>query len=572
MEHTHSRRQPWLTLATVVATCLAALPWFISFGPVTGEKGGLVAAVAVTFIPAWLLLVASRNTEMAPRLRQALLLLGFSMLAVSVGNLLRLARALGAPLPTIPIVSTGSNLLIWAVGLAALLRIPLKPVAPGTRWRMCTDVAIAGIGITLAIFFVWSLPGFRGAPGTMRWEIMMYNGMELGNIIVLNLVLVRGTHRSLRRAVWWLAATVVIETVYLVSLQYGIGKQSPDHRLTNSLFFIDYLAYTYAAFHFLRDGAPVGEAASKVPGIWALNPLPVCAVLGIGALLILSAVHHADAGILALAIGIVAMSVLLLARVMLSTLESMRVVREKAERETQVQAEKLDLTRHLSGGIAHVINNMMTVVLGHAELLRVEAPPDSLARGSLDAITSAAYRVSTLASRLELASGQRDMDEGRTRLVEAVLLQRDSVNRMVGQRRDVIWDLTGAGGNALVAPSDMETIMRELVSNAGEATFHGGKITIRVREETLSTLPTGMSPCPPEGTYSMLEVADTGRGIPESDLPHVVEPFFTKSPRPEGRGLGLSIVHGIVASYGGGLLIDTVPGSGSRVRVYLPAA
>jgi signal transduction histidine kinase len=164
------------------------------------------------------------------------------------------------------------------------------------------------------------------------------------------------------------------------------------------------------------------------------------------------------------------------------------------------------------------------------------------------------------------------MDEGRTRLVEAVLLQRDSVNRMVGQRRDVIWDLTGAGGNALVAPSDMETIMRELVSNAGEATFHGGKITIRVREETLSTLPTVMSPCPPEGTYSMLEVADTGRGIPESDLPHVVEPFFTKSPRPEGRGLGLSIVHGIVASYGGGLLIDTVPGSGSRVRVYLPAA
>ena len=62
MEHTHSRRQPWLTLATVVATCLAALPWFISFGPVTGEKGGLVAAVAVTFIPAWLLLDTARRT------------------------------------------------------------------------------------------------------------------------------------------------------------------------------------------------------------------------------------------------------------------------------------------------------------------------------------------------------------------------------------------------------------------------------------------------------------------------------------------------------------------------------
>ena len=60
----------------------------------------------------------------------------------------------------------------------------------------------------------------------------------------------------------------------------------------------------------------------------------------------------------------------------------------------------------------------------------------------------------------------------------------------------------------------------------------------------------------------MLEVADTGRGIPEGDLPHVTEPFFTSRPILEGRGLGLSIVHGIVASYRGGLLIDTVPGAG----------
>jgi two-component system cell cycle sensor histidine kinase/response regulator CckA len=142
---------------------------------------------------------------------------------------------------------------------------------------------------------------------------------------------------------------------------------------------------------------------------------------------------------------------------------------------------------------------------------------------------------------------------------------------MVGQKREVIWDLSGTGGNALIAPSDMETIMRELISNAGEATFHGGKITIRVREEIQSPLPVGISPYPVEGVYSVLEVADTGRGIPEGDLPHVTEPFFTSRPLPEGRGLGLSIVHGIVASYGGGLLIDTVPGAGSRVRVYLPA-
>ena len=141
---------------------------------------------------------------------------------------------------------------------------------------------------------------------------------------------------------------------------------------------------------------------------------------------------------------------------------------------------------------------------------------------------------------------------------------------VVGDKRVMIWDIAKGGGNAMVDPSDLETIVRELVANAGEATFHGGKITIRVRDEELTPQHSGLSPSPQPGEYSVLEVSDTGRGFAQGTLPYVLEPFYTDKAPDQGRGLGLSVVHAIAARYGGGLLIETMPGSGSRVRVYLP--
>jgi signal transduction histidine kinase len=570
MQRTLSKRHVWLIAATAVSAGLVALPWFTDFGPVNGAKSGIFAAVLVSFVPGYLLARAALNAGLHGRLRQAIGLMGVSLLLVSAGNLVRLLDALGVPFPNIPGIDLSSNVMIWLIGFAGLVRIPLMPVNKGTFWRVCTDVGVAGVGMTLIISVLWTMPGLRDGPVELRNEVIVFDAMAVGNLFILTLITVRGPLPQLRKAILWLAGIIVIDTLYLVVFQYVVGTRSNDTRLLNSLFFAEYLAYLYAAVHFLDDAADEKEAPSPMSVLWVVNPLPVCAVLGVGVLLIASALKNSYS-VVPLSAGIVAMAALLLLRMIFSNFEMMREVELKAEREGRVQAEKLALTRRLSGGIAHIINNMMTVVHGHAELLRAETAPESLGANSLEAITSSAYRVSALAGRLELASGMRNTEESQTRLVEAVLLQRDYVNRMVGQKREVIWDLSGTGGNALIAPSDMETIMRELISNAGEATFHGGKITIRVREEIQSPLPVGISPCPVEGVYSVLEVADTGRGIPEGDLPHVTEPFFTSRPLPEGRGLGLSIVHGIVASYGGGLLIDTVPGAGSRVRVYLPA-
>ena len=123
---------PLLTLATIATLCLAALPWIVSFGPVSGEPGGILAAAAVTALPGFLLLKASRNRGLSFRLKQALLLLALSILLTAAGNLIRFLGALGVPLPSIPGIGVATTLGIWMLGLLALVRLPLMPMVPGS--------------------------------------------------------------------------------------------------------------------------------------------------------------------------------------------------------------------------------------------------------------------------------------------------------------------------------------------------------------------------------------------------------------------------------------------------------
>jgi signal transduction histidine kinase len=563
-------RRLWLTVATVLGAGLAILPWVSSFGPLSGERSGILAAFIVTAVPGTLLLVASRRPGLSRRLRQALGLLAFSMLLTAGGNLLRLVNALGITMPNVPGLDLITTVAIWALGIAALVLIPLTPLGRGAWWRIATDITIAGAGMGLAIFVIWTLPGLSLAPPAMRSRIMMYNWMEAANLTVLSLILVRGPLRPIRRAVWWLAATIIIETTYLIALQYAIGRQAHDFRLTNSLFFVDYLAYLYAAVLFLTDPQPEADAPFLPEPMQAVNPLPMLAVFGVGGLLVVAALGNPDRALLPLAVGIVLMALLLLARVIGATWANLRLIREEAAEHARRHTENLELMGRVAGGIAHVLNNLMNVVRLHAELVLLRVGPNQPVRDNVQAIDVAAQRASALAARLMLASGRRRGDHQRGRLADVVRLLQEPVTRQLGTDREMAWEMPDAGGEASVDPSELEAILRELVANARDATPNGGRITIRVLDERVSQPPAGISPTVPSGRYSVLEVADTGRGIAPADLPRVLDPFFSTRPIHEGRGLGLSVVHGIVASCGGGLLIDTVPGTGTRVSVYLP--
>ena len=568
--HARAPNPVWLILATIVWAILAVLPWTVSFGPLSGDTGGILAAVVVTGVAGFLFLGASRRPDLVVRLRRALGLFALSILLTACGNLLRLLGVLCVPLPTVPGLDIATTVVLWAMGLAALLLFPLIPLARGVWWRMATDTTIAVGGMALAIFAIWTLPGLRLAPSSARLHLLAYNLMEAANLVVLNLILVRGPSRPIRPAVWWLAATIVLETTYLVALQYTIGRQSHDVRLPNSLFFVDYLAYLYAGALFLSRRQPDTDVPLLPESMRAFNPLPMLAILGVGALLILSALHPSDPALLPLAVGIVILALLLLARVIGATGENLRLLHKEAAEDSRRHAERQQLMGRLAGGIAHIINNLMTVVLGHAEMMLDRAGGDAHARQDGEAIAEAARRAAALAERLLLASGRPPGDRHMKRLAEVVQLQHEPVQRVVGGDRELVWELAEGEGGAVVGPAAVEAILRELVMNAVDATPVGGRITIRVRDELLSSAPSGMAPAPPAGRYSVLEVEDTGRGIAPGDLPRVHEPFFTTRPLHEGRGLGLSVVYGIVAGLGGGLLVGSASGAGARVGVYLP--
>lgn len=558
----------WLTAATAVFASLAVLPWLTSFGPLTGGPSGTAAAVVVTGVPGVLLLFASLRPELLGRLRRALALLSFSMLLTTAGNLLRFVDALGFALPSIPGMDLVSTLAIWALGLAALVLIPLSPLAPGAGWRIATDVTIAVCGMSLAVVAIWTLPGMRLAPPSAHLKLLLYNAMETANLVVLNLILVRGPSRPIRRAIFWLSATIVIETTYLIALEYALGRRTYDFRLSNSLFFIDYLAYLYAGTSFLRDPQPDKDVPLFPESLRAFNPLPIAAVLGVGTLLIFAALQPSDPALLPLAAGIVVLALLLLARVVGTTAENLRLLHEEAAEERNRAAEKMELMGRLAGGIAHILNNLMTVVLGRAELALAVGGRAPSMRQDLEEIAEAARRASGLAERLLGASGRRIRDQRRMRILDVVLGQREAMTRTAGPERTLTWDL--AEGDAVVPPSDLEVVLLELVSNAVEATGPTGQVAIRVRDETLEATPAGSPADVRPGRYSILEVEDDGPGVAQADLPHIFEPFFTSRPSHEGRGLGLSVVYGIVASCGGTVLVDTAPGAGTRVRVYVP--
>ena len=392
--------------------------------------------------------------------------------------------------------------------------------------------------------------------------------MEGANLVALNLILVRGPTRPIRRAVWCLAATIVVETTYLVAMQYAIGRQSSDFRLPNSLFFVDYLAFLFAAVFFLTDPQPDTDIPMLPEYVRAFNPLPMAAIVGVSVLLILSTLHPSDPALFPLALGLGGLALLLLARVVGATTEILRFVRAEGALRDQELSARLQLMGRLSGGIAHAINNQMTVVLGHAELVVDEAGVNQQLRNSGKAINESAQRASRLALRLRLASGFRPHDPRRLSLLDAVKLQREFGGDLAGQSSAVKWDLDETAGHAIVAPTEVEAVLRELISNAIDATAEGGGITVRIHDESRSASQSGVPLSPRPGRYSVLEVEDAGRGITPDDILRACEPFFSHRPTHEGRGLGLSIVYGMMASSSGGVTIESSPGAGTRVSVF----
>jgi len=254
------------------------------------------------------------------------------------------------------------------------------------------------------------------------------------------------------------------------------------------------------------------------------------------------------------------------------TLEA-RVREEIAARETAqaraAQAERMQALGQLAGGIAHDFNNVLQAVMGALRLIE-RRPADQegirrlaeLASGAVERGTSITRRLLTLGQRGELTAERLDVSDLLHELGE-ILTHTLGATIVVRLRLE-------PGLRPLLADrGQLETVLVNLATNARDAMPNGGELILAAEHETsISPHPAGLA----AGRYIRLTVADAGIGMDAATLARAREPFFTTKRAGSGTGLGLAMAQGFAEQSGGALAIESQPGAGTRVTLWLPEA
>ena len=228
------------------------------------------------------------------------------------------------------------------------------------------------------------------------------------------------------------------------------------------------------------------------------------------------------------------------------------------------QLSKMEALGRLAAGVAHDFNNMLAVVLAHAN--RIPTLPEVTPRVAEAAheIEEAARRGAALAQEL-LAFGRERAREPRVLdVVRATEEFTSLLQTAVGSQHELRITRTGPSGRVLIDRSQLERLLLNLCMNARDAMPGGGCIQVDVGEARVADAASR------GGVYMMLVVSDEGVGMDEAVQSRLFEPFFTTKPAGKGTGLGLSIVYKIVERCGGFIRVESAPGRGTRIRVYLP--
>jgi CheY-like chemotaxis protein len=222
----------------------------------------------------------------------------------------------------------------------------------------------------------------------------------------------------------------------------------------------------------------------------------------------------------------------------------------------------------LAGGVAHDFNNMLTAILGYAQLALADAGPDEGLRGDLEEIVRAGESAAGLTRQL-LAFSRRQMLAPRVvDLNEIVAASAQMRARLIGEHVELATVLDPDLGAVKVDPAQIEQVILNLAINARDAMPAGGKLTIETANVELDDGYARAHADVEPGPYVMLVVSDTGAGMDADARVHLFEPFFTT--KDTGTGLGLATVHGIVHQSGGHVWVYSEPGLGTSFKVYFP--
>jgi PAS domain S-box-containing protein len=236
------------------------------------------------------------------------------------------------------------------------------------------------------------------------------------------------------------------------------------------------------------------------------------------------------------------------------------------------QAQRLQAAGQLAGGVAHEVNNMMTIVIGCGEFTLNALGPEHPQRGEVQEMVKAANRAADVTQQLLAYSRQQVFRVVVLNLNDILRSLTPALNRLIGSDRQLAIRHVPADVFVRADRGQLEQALINLVANARDATSTDGLITIdtTIAELDRETLRRRQEDVPP-GLYVRLAVRDNGSGIPPDVAARVFEPFFTTKPVGQGTGLGLAMVYGIVRQSGGFPELVSTPGQGTTVALYLPA-
>ena len=253
-------------------------------------------------------------------------------------------------------------------------------------------------------------------------------------------------------------------------------------------------------------------------------------------------------------------------------LRNWRTARALHDREEQLRhAQKMEAIGRLAGGVAHDFNNLLTAVVGYADLIRERLEPEDPTTRDVGEIRKAADRATALTRQLLAFSRKQFLNTAVMNLNETVSGLQHMLPRVIGDHIKTTIELAPELARIRADASQMDQVLVNLVLNARDAMPSGGRLAITTENVDLDDLrldAEGLTLSP--GAYAMLSVSDTGLGMEESTRARAFEPFFTTKPKGKGTGLGLATVYGIVDQSGGGIALDTGPGRGTSIRIYLP--
>jgi signal transduction histidine kinase len=235
------------------------------------------------------------------------------------------------------------------------------------------------------------------------------------------------------------------------------------------------------------------------------------------------------------------------------------------------QSQRLTTVGRLAGGIAHDFNNLLTAVVGYCDLLDSQFDNGDQRRFDLHEIRNAAMRAASLTRQLLAFSRRQVMQPEVVDVTLMVTEMQKMLVRLMSEEVTVDLEVPDEPADVFADPGQIEQVMFSLAVNARDAMPEGGTFAIRVRLDTLSPAQSEALQVKP-GRFVHIEVADTGIGMDEETRANALEPFFTtKDPGQRfGLGLGLPTAYGIVHQTGGAIAIDSAPGKGTTVHVYLP--